>query len=52
MVKTVCRSFPWASPQYIDGMFMDAKDHHGLIYWYNDVYDQHREVKALTTPTK
>jgi hypothetical protein len=27
-------------------MFFDAKDHNGLIYWYNDIQQQHQEMEA------
>lgn len=32
-------------------MFVDARDIHGLVYWYDDVERQHRQIKELTPAT-
>lgn len=46
MVKTVGRSFSWASPTVLNEMFCDDLDFFGLDYWYKDVQDQNREMEA------
>ena len=45
MIKTVSRSFNWASPFVIQEMYCDDEDFLGIEYWYNDVQDQHNELK-------
>jgi len=45
----VCRNYSWASPQYIEGMFVDAKDIHGIAFWYNEVERQQKAYEALRT---
>jgi len=28
-------------------MFVDAKDYHGIIFWYNEIERQQEAIKAL-----
>jgi len=28
-------------------MYLDAKDHHGLGYWYNDIKAQHEQIEKM-----
>jgi hypothetical protein len=44
MIKTICRTYSWASPDVISDMFCDDQDYHGIEYWYNDVKEQHKEM--------
>ena len=44
MIKTVARSYPWASPDKINEMFCDDEDYFGLDFWYKDVQEQHEEM--------
>lgn len=46
MLKTVGRSYPWASPDKLDEMYCDDLDHHGLEYWYKDVEEQNKQAQA------
>lgn len=46
IIKTVSRSFDWASPERIDTMYCDDEDYFGLRYWYKDVKEQHDEIEA------
>lgn len=39
----------WASPECIDNMFVDAKDHHGLIYWFDRIEKEQAALDALNT---
>jgi hypothetical protein len=39
-IKAVCRHYSWASPLCVSQMYCDAKDIHGIIYWFNDLVDQ------------
>lgn len=41
MVKSIVREHHWP-PDIISGLFFDAEDYQGLVYWYEDV----REVDA------
>ena len=44
MIKTVARSFGWASPSVLNEMFCDDDDYMGIKFWYKDVEEQHREL--------
>lgn len=46
MIKTVCRSYGWASPGTIDEMYCDNLDYHGIEFWYEDVKRQHRDLES------
>ena len=48
MMKTVARSYGWASPSYLNEMYCDDEDILGIGFWYNDVKDQHREMEKKT----
>lgn len=43
MIKSVVREYHWAATQ-IDALFIDDIDYHGLIYWYNDVNELHKQT--------
>jgi len=45
MIKSVVREHHW-TPDKIDSLYLDSRDHHGLEYWYNDV----KEVSASLKP--
>jgi hypothetical protein len=45
LIKTIGENYSWASPAYIDTMFCDDLDHHGLVYWYNHIEAQHKEIE-------
>lgn len=44
MIVSVVREHHWP-PDVIGGLFVDALDHRGLIFWYNDVRDCVEEIK-------
>lgn len=45
MIKTICRSFDWASPMIVNDMYCDEEDYFGIGFWYNDVKEQHEEIE-------
>jgi hypothetical protein len=45
MIKTLGRSFKWA-PEVYKNMYCDAEDFEGIMFWYNDVTQQHKEIEA------
>lgn len=47
MVKSVVRNYHW-TPDIIGSLFFDAEDYEGLEYWYNDVVEQEKDMKAAT----
>jgi hypothetical protein len=47
-IKTVVREHHW-SPDIIDDLYIDDKDHYGVEYWYNDVNEVITEMKSKTT---
>lgn len=47
MMITVSRSYPWASPRYMETeMYCDDIDIHGIGFWYQDVKDQHKDLES------
>ena len=46
MVKTVVRAHHW-DPEIIENLYLDDTDFLGLLYWYNDVLDEYKEVKGI-----
>ncbi len=44
MVKSIVRSYHWP-PNIFGGLFIDAIDHDGIVYWYNDIADSMKEAK-------
>lgn len=46
MIASVAREFKWP-PEVLGGLFFDAEDYEGLMFWYNDIKDQHKELKSL-----
>jgi hypothetical protein len=47
MVKTVMRAYPW-TPDVIDKLYLDDKDHHGIGYLYEDILKSLKELDDLT----
>lgn len=43
MIANIVREFHW-EPVVIDRLFLDEQDHHGLIYWNNNVEEMHKEL--------
>ena len=43
IIKSVVWEFHW-TPFYIDELFIDDIDHHGLIYWYDFVLEREKEI--------
>lgn len=43
MIKSVVREHHWP-PAVVNTMYLDAVDHEGLIYWYDDVCAVAKEV--------
>lgn len=44
MIRSVVREHHW-TPETIDGLYLDDRDHHGLEYWYNDVSEVTKSLK-------
>lgn len=51
MIKTVCRSFAWASPKTIKNMFVDSQDYKGIGFWYKDVDEQNKLIENKNKTT-
>jgi hypothetical protein len=45
MVKSVVREHHW-TPDIIGRLFFDRLDYKGLLYWYDDVKEMDKEMKA------
>lgn len=45
MIASVAREYKWP-PEVIGGLFFDAEDYEGLIFWYNDIQEMHKELKS------
>jgi hypothetical protein len=43
MTKSVVREFHW-TPDFVDLLYIDDRDIHGLIYWYNDIVEMNKEL--------
>jgi len=41
MISNVVREFHW-KPVMIDRLFLDNADHHGLIYWSDNVIEMNK----------
>lgn len=52
VIKTVGRSYSWASPNTIKEMYCDDDDYHGLMYWYKDVEEQNKELESKVPKKK
>lgn len=46
VLVTLSRNFDWASPQVLNDLFIDDLDNFGLMFWYNDISQQHKEMEA------
>jgi hypothetical protein len=44
MVRSIVRNYHWP-PDVFGGLFIDAMDHNGLVYWYNDIKAQEPPAK-------
>lgn len=44
MIKSVVRQYHW-TPDYVDTLYVDAIDYHGLVYWYNDCKEIEKEIE-------
>ncbi len=44
VIKTVQREYKWP-PDKIDGLFFDRADHHGLLWYYDDILHLDNEQK-------
>jgi len=44
MIVTVARYF-YFSPFVLDRLYLDAQDHKGLAFWYNDAKQQSKEIE-------
>ena len=45
-IKSVARTFAWATPQKIDNLYFDDHDHFGVLFWYNDSLEQAEKMKT------
>ena len=44
MIKSVVREHHWA-PDTLGVLFYDREDYLGLLYWYEDIIEVHKELK-------
>jgi len=44
MIRSVVREHHW-TPQVINDLYLDSRDHRGLVYWYEDVKEVADELK-------
>ena len=44
VIISVVRYTNWP-PSVIDEMYLDDLDHHGLLFWYNDIKEQDKAMK-------
>jgi len=44
VIKSVVREFHW-TPKKIESLYCDDADFFGLMFWYNDVLEMHKEIK-------
>ena len=44
MIKSVVRQYRW-TPEIINNLYVDAIDHEGLIFWYNDCVEIDMELQ-------
>ena len=43
MIKTIVRSFNW-HPAQIDELYCDSLDFKGMVYWYDDIQKQNKDL--------
>lgn len=52
MIKSIIREHH-LTPCVIDAFFLDAIDYHGIEWWYNDIIEADKQLKAsLPKPKK
>ena len=44
MIKTVVREHHW-TPDVINSMYTDDRDHQGIRFWYNDIVEVIEQLK-------
>ncbi len=49
MITSVVREHHWL-PAQVGSLFLDADDHYGLEYWYNDLVEVNEELKTIQPP--
>lgn len=49
MVKSVVREHHWP-PDIIGGLYFDAIDYEGLVYWYQDVKEVDEGIREKIKP--
>jgi hypothetical protein len=43
----IVREQHWA-PEQVGALYFDGQDYQGLLFWYNDVIEVQRQIKAAT----
>lgn len=51
MVNTIVFRFEWP-PTVIGGLFIDEIDYKGLLYWYELILDEQKEIKRIKNNLK
>ena len=51
MVKTVVFRFKWP-PNKIGGFFIDNLDYRGLVFWYDEVVEEYKEMARIRAGIK
>ncbi len=44
MISSLVREHHW-SPDIIGDLFFDAEDHYGLVFWYDDLIQMHKDLE-------
>ena len=44
MIRSVVREYKW-SPSVIGDLYFDSEDYKGLIFWYEDIVQVHKELE-------
>lgn len=44
-MKSIARTYGWASPSVLNDFYCDELDNLGIYYWYKDVLDQQPKKK-------
>jgi hypothetical protein len=51
MVNSIATNYHWP-PSVLSGLFIDAEDMFGIVYWYNLIEQSAAEIKRRTEEAK
>lgn len=43
-VLSIIRRYRW-TPQYLETLYFDDMDYKGIVYWYNDIAEEIKDLK-------